>query len=93
MTFNPGDTSAETTTKLSAIFPVFKNLLKEKLFMRFWEEYSYNLEKGAAGLNEAGIEFSYDLKKNIYLGFGWRHSDRIHNFDTDYCSTSFTLKF
>jgi hypothetical protein len=93
MTFSPGDMSAETTTKLSAIFPVFKNSLEEKLFMRFWEEYSYNLEKGAAGLNEVGIEFNYNLKENICLGFGWRHTDRIHNFDTDYCSSSFSLKF
>ena len=93
MTFSPGNASMETTTKLSAIFPVFKKSLKEKLFMRFWEEYSYNLEKGAAGLNEVGIEFNYNLKKAISLGFGWRHTDRIHNFDTDYCSSSFTLKF
>jgi len=93
MTFSPGDMSTETTTKLSAIFPIFKNSMKEKLSMRFWEEYSYNLERGAAGLNEIGIEFNYNLKKEISLGFGWRHTDRIHNFDTDYCSTSLTLKF
>ena len=92
MTFSPGNQSIETTTKLSAIFPIFKNSMKEKLSMRFWEEYSYNIEKGAAGLNEVGIEFNYNLKKEISLGFGWRHTDRIHNFDTDYCSTSITLK-
>lgn len=93
MAFSPGNASMETTTRLSAIFPLFKNSLKERFFMRFWEEYSYNLEKGEAGLNEVGIEFNYDLRKDISLGFGWRHTDRIHNFDTDYCSTSFTLKF
>lgn len=93
MTFSPGNASMETTTKLSAIFPVFKKSLKEKLLMRFWEEYSYNLEKGAGGLNEVGIEFNYDLKKAIFLGFGWKHTDRIHNFDTDYCSASLALKF
>lgn len=93
MTFGPGNNSFETTTKISAVFPVFKKPLKEKLSMRLWEEYSYNIEKSAAGLNEIGIEFGYDLKKDITLGFGWAHTDRIHNFDTDYCSTSLALKF
>jgi len=93
MDFNPGNISAETTTKLNAIFPVFKKTLEERLSLRFWNEYSYNIEKGAAGLNEVGIEFNYNLKKRIFMGFGWRHTDRIHNFDTDYCSTSLTLKF
>ena len=93
MTFSPGKQSVETVTKLELILPVLEKTFKKKLSLRSFEEYSYNMEKGAAGLNEVGIEFNYDLKKYISLGFGWRHTDRIHNFDTDYCSSSFTLKF
>jgi len=93
MTFSPGKQSIETTAKLELILPVLEKTFKKKLFLRSFEEYSYNLEKGAAGLNEIGVEFNYVLKKEIYLGFGWRHTDRIHDFDTDYCSSSFTLKF
>jgi hypothetical protein len=93
MVFSPGKQSVETVTKLELIFPVLEKTLKKKLTLRSFEEYSYNLEKGSAGLNEVGIEFDYALKKEISVGFGWRHTDRIHNFDTDYCSSSFTLKF
>ena len=93
MTFWPGKISAETTTRLNLILPIAKKTLDEKLNMLFWNEYSYNIEKGAAGLNECGIEFNYALTKNTSAGFGWKHSDRIHNFDTDYCSASLCLKF
>ena len=93
MVFSPGKQSVETTLKLELAFPVLGKTLNKKLSLRSFEEYSYNLEKGSAGLNEIGIEFNYDLKKEVSLGFGWRHTDRIHDFDTDYCSSSFTLKF
>lgn len=88
MNYRSENQSIETTTKLGFLFPISK-----KIFFRIWDEYSYNLEKGTAGLNELLIETYYKVNKNLEIGIGWRHTDRIHNFDTDYCSTSFTLKF
>lgn len=88
MSYRSENESIETTTKLGFLFPISK-----KLSFRIWDEYSYNLEKGTSGLNELLIETCYKVNKNLDIGIGWRHSDRIHNFDTDYCSTSFTLKF
>lgn len=93
MTFSPGNQSIETTLKLNSIIPLSESLFKKRLALRIWDEYSYNLEKGSAGLNETGIEFNCAFKENARLGFGWRHSDRIHNFDTDYCSASIYLEF
>ena len=88
MTFDPGNMSMEATTKLGFIFP-----LSKKLSFRIWNEYSYNLEKGSAGLNELLIEIPYQINNNLDFRIGWRHTDRIHAFDSDYATTSFTLHF
>jgi hypothetical protein len=58
-----------------------------------FEEYATNLEEGRGEYCETGVELNYDLNKACSLGFGWRHTDRIHNFDTDYATTSLTLIF
>jgi hypothetical protein len=88
MTFDPGNMSVEATTKLGFAFP-----LSKKLSFRIWNEYSYNLEKGSAGLNEVLIEMPYRVNNNLDFGIGWRHTDRIHAFDSDYATTSLTLYF
>jgi len=88
MTFEPSDISTETTAKLGFVFP-----LSKKFSFRVWNEYSYNLEKGAAGLNEVLIEIPYRVTTNLDLEIGWRHTDRIHAFDSDYATSSITLYF
>ncbi len=88
MTFDPGNMSMEAVTKLGFIFP-----LSKKLSFRICNEYSYNLEKGAAGLNEVLIDLPYEINNNLDFGIGWRHCDRIHAFDSDYATTSLTLHF
>lgn len=88
MTFDPGNMSMETTAKFGFIFP-----LSKKLSFRVWNEYSYNLEQGAAGLNEVLIEIPYKVNENLDVGIGWRHTDRIHAFDSDYATTSVVLHF
>lgn len=88
MTFDPGNMSVETITKLSFVFPVSK-----KLSFIIRNEYSYNIEKGSAGLNELFIEIPYQVNKNLDFEIGWRHTDRIHAFDSDYAVSSLTLHF
>lgn len=88
MTFDPGNMSMELTTKLGFIFPISK-----KLSFRIWNEYSYNIEKGSAGLNEVLMEIPYEVTKNLDFGIGWHHTDRIHAYDSDYATTSLTLHF
>jgi hypothetical protein len=91
--FNPGNESVEAMTKISLVFPLLKKYLQEKLYLRLFEEYSYNFEEGEAGLYEIGINTNYALNKNFSIGFGWHHTDRIHSFDSDYVSSSLTLRF
>lgn len=88
MTFDPGNMSIEAITKLGFIFPVSK-----KLSFIIRNEYSYNIEKGSAGLNELFIEIPYQVNKNLDFEIGWRHTDRIHAFDSDYAISSLILHF
>lgn len=88
MTFDPGRLSMEATTKLGFIFP-----LSKKLLFKIWNEYSYNLEQGSAGLNEVHIEIPYKVSKDLDFGIGWQHTDRIHAFDSDYATYFFDLHF
>lgn len=88
MTFDPGNISVEATTKIGFTYP-----LSKKLSFRIWNEYSYNLEKGAAGLNEVFVEIPYEVNKSLDLAIGWRHTDRIHAFDSDYAISSLVLHF
>lgn len=91
--FKTHNRSIETVTKIVTKFPIFKNSFSEKLNLRLFEEYTYNLEKGRVNLNEVGAEMDYMLSQNSSIGIGWRHTDRIHTFDTDYVTSSFTLHF
>ncbi|MFH1854472.1 MAG: hypothetical protein ABH815_04065 [Candidatus Omnitrophota bacterium] len=88
MAFETSYNSVDSTTKIAIDFPVAKDL-----FLHLFEEYSANLEEGMGEYCETGIEFNYKLNNSYLLGFGWRHTDRIHNLDTDYVSTSLTLNF
>ncbi len=88
MVFDADSRSIDTTTKI-----VFSYPLLEYLDFKLFEEYSINLEEGRDECNEVGAEIIYNLKDSCSLGVGWRHTDRIHNFDTDYVTSSIKLRF
>lgn len=87
MVFDTNSSSVDTTTKVVLDFPIL-----EQISFRIYEEYSINIEKGRDEYNELGAEVSYSPKEMFSIGFGWRHTDRIHTLDTDYVSLFFTLK-
>ena len=88
MTFGADSRSIDTTTKIIFKYPMLKHL-----DLKLFEEYSINLEEGRDECNEIGAEIIYNLKDSCSLGVGWRHTDRIHNFDTDYVTSSIKLRF
>ena len=88
MAFDANGNSTDTTTKISLGLPLSKDFS-----LRVFEEYSINIEKGRDEYIEIGSEVIYSIKDSCSIGIGWRHTDRIHNFDTDYVSSSLTLRF
>ncbi|MFC1666869.1 hypothetical protein ACFL0P_03240 [Candidatus Omnitrophota bacterium] len=88
MAFSVNSNSIDTTTKIALNLSLAKDLS-----FRAFEEYSLNIEKGRDEFSETGVEIVYKFKDSHSVGIGWRHTDRIHNFDTDYISSSITLRF
>lgn len=88
MTFKPDSNSIDATSKIVLNLPLLKDFS-----LRASEEYSLNLEFGRDEFCETAIEIVYSFENSHSAAIGWRHTDRIHNFDTDYLSSSITLRF
>ena len=88
MAFDANNNSIDTTTKIRLDLALLKDLS-----LHIFEEYSINIEEGRDEYCETGAEVSYSPKDSYSIGIGWRHTDRIHNLDTDYVSSSLTLRF
>ncbi|MFA5389334.1 MAG: hypothetical protein WC312_06250 [Candidatus Omnitrophota bacterium] len=86
--FDAENSSIETTLKIGVGFP-----LAWKTRLDFRNEYSYNLEKCEASLNEMILDISYPLNENTSIAAGGKHTDRINGFDTDYLTLSIALDF
>jgi len=88
MAFDADSKSFDTTTKIKLTLPI-----TECFSFCAFEEYSINVAKGRDEINEIGSEIIYDPGKLFSVSVGWRHTDRIHNFDTDYASMSLSFHF
>jgi len=88
MNVNVGNESIDATTKIGLYLP-----LTSRLSFRLFEEYSLNIEKGLTDYAESRSEVTYRPKDSYSIGFGWRHTDRVHNFDTDYATLFLNLDF
>ncbi len=67
--------------------------LPKNFALDIFEEYSYNIEEGKEEYCESVAELIYNFKESCSLIVGWRHIDRVHRFDTDYITSSVSLKF
>ncbi len=88
MAFDTGNISFDTTTRIGLHVPFLKYFSFD-----VFEEYSFNLEEGEDEYAESVAEVTYGSKNLYSIAIGWRHTDRIHNFDTDYASVSLSLHF
>ena len=88
MAFDADSYSFDTTTTIGITLPFLTHYS-----LRVWEEYSVNLEHGRDEYTETLAKINYAPKDSYSLGLGWRHTDRIHNLDTDYVSLSIQVDF
>ncbi|MFC1621530.1 hypothetical protein ACFL2G_04410 [Candidatus Omnitrophota bacterium] len=88
MAFDAGSYSFDATTKIGVKVPFL-----EDFNLSIFEEYSVNLEEFKDEYCETIAEVQYTPVDLLSVGIGWRHTDRIHNFDTDYVTSSVTLRF
>lgn len=88
LSFSVNTNSIDTTTTIGLYVPFAKYF-----YFNIAEEYSFNLEECRDEYCETIAEICYRPKDMCSFGIGWRHTDRIHEFDTDYVSSSLTLHF
>ena len=88
MAFGPDSNSIDATTNIGFYVPFYENFA-----LQLVEQFSVNLERGRAEHCEMIAEVTYDFKDSYSFGIGWRHTDRIHAFDSDYVTVSLELKF
>lgn len=81
----------ELETRLVATFPFKIKTLNPKLYIL--EEHTFNLKEGEGTRNEIGAGFNLQINKHIEILLGWRHVDRIHDYDSDQLETALTFKF
>lgn len=89
MVFKTDSKSFDTTTKIGVRVPFLKNFS-----FNVFEEYSVNLEETRDEYCESLAEIVFRPSEAPFaVGIGWRHTDRIHNFDSDYATSFFKLLF
>lgn len=88
MSFESDSHSFDSTTKIGFKVPIMKYFS-----LNISEEYSFNIEEGEGEYVEILADLNYTAQDLYSIGIGWRHTDRIHSFDSDYLSFSFALNF
>lgn len=87
----------EETTEWESRFiitlPINWGIFKGKAKLRIFEEYTYDFTRGQGTINQVGAHVEWQFKENVKIPFGWRHIDRIHDFDSDTIETSVIFSF
>lgn len=88
MSFEADNLSVDTTSSIGFIFDFLNHYS-----LSIKEEFSFNVEESKGEYCEILAEISYNPTDSRSVGIGWRHTDRIHNFDSDYATISLSLSF
>ncbi|MFH1783248.1 MAG: hypothetical protein ABH848_06495 [Candidatus Omnitrophota bacterium] len=88
MVFDINGESIDTTTTIGLYIPLVWDL-----YLKVFEDYSINLEEFRDEYCESGARVIYDPEGLYSLSIGWQHTDRIHEFDTDYVTIGLDLEF
>ena len=68
-------------------------LFKDHLDLKVFEEYTYDFNRGQGTFNEIGLTIDWKVLENLKVAVGFRHVDRIHDFDSDLLEFSVLFSF
>jgi len=88
---NTGDTF-ELETRLEVDIPI-KLTEEYTITLALLEEYTYATKESKATRNEIAGLFYIPVYKWLELQAGWRHIDRIHDYDSDQVELTAVLKY
>jgi len=86
---HPGRDTIELESILRFTYP-FRIKSQELVFYVF-EEHTFAFVFGEGKRNEIGLGFTWQPKDNLEFLLGWRHTDRIHYYDTDQIELAVTF--
>lgn len=75
------------------ILPIKWGLLKDRLKLRLFDEYTYDFARGQFTFNEVGAIFDWQVFEWLRMPIGWRHVDRVSDFDADLLEFSLLFSF
>ena len=64
-----------------------------KIRLYLFDEYAYNINAGEAYLNVIKPGMMLKVNDKAHISIGWRHTDRIHKYDSDYREISVIIDF
>ena len=85
--------AAEAETRLKFTFPVADIEENRKIDIYLLEEFTYSFRVEQPTRNELVLGLRVPFHKHAEFSFGWRHIDRIHDFDSDALEVNLTLVF
>lgn len=89
--------SLEETTEWESRFvitpPINWGIFKDKVKLRVFDEYTYDFTRAQGTMNQVGAQIVWQFKESIKIPLGWRHIDRIHDFDSDTLEASVIFSF
>ena len=68
-------------------------IFKDMVTLRLFDEYTYDFKRGQATFNDMGVVFDWQVFDWLRVPIGWRHVDRIHDFDSDILEFSVVFSF
>ncbi|UCB56801.1 MAG: hypothetical protein JSV30_06310 [Candidatus Omnitrophota bacterium] len=87
------DETSEWESRFVITPPIKWWLFKDKLTLKLFDEYTYDFERGQPTINEVGVSFDWQISEKVKMPLGWRHIDRIHDFDSDLMEVSVLFSF
>lgn len=66
---------------------------KDVLTLHLFNEYTYDFTRGQATFNEVGATIDCEITEWLTIPLGWRHVDRVHDYDADLYELSVLLSF
>ena len=64
---------------------------KAQLYL--FNEYAYNIDEGEVYMNVASAGIIVKINDKVRIPIGWRHTDRVHKYDSDYREISVIIDF
>ena len=90
-TLHPGRDTIEIESILLLTFPF--RIRSHDLEFYILEEHTFAFVTGEGKRNEIGLGFTWQSKENLEVLLGWRHTDRIHYYDSDQIEASLIFTF